>query len=119
MSVHPEFQRGARLFDDRRFFEAHDVWEELWMETSGGTRVFYQGMIQAAVAYYHASNNNGKGAVHLLDRSIEKLERFLPYCEGIDLKQLLSVLKGHHQDFLKGLEQDCISLPDDCPKLGL
>jgi predicted metal-dependent hydrolase len=119
MSVHPDFLRGARLFDACSFFEAHDVWEELWMETSGGSRVFYQGMIQTAVAYYHAANNNGKGAVHLLDRSMVKLERFLPSFEGVDLIALLRVLKDHHRFFLDGLEHGSISLPVDCPKLGL
>lgn len=89
------------------------------METPGERRVFYQGMIQAAVAYYHASNGNGKGAAHLLERSMEKLEHFTPQCEGVDVQKLLLALKAHLGYFVEGLKMGSISLPDDCPKLGL
>jgi uncharacterized protein len=119
MSASMEFLRGARYFDEGRFFEAHDVWEELWMETTGRARVFYQGMIQAAIAYYHASNNNAKGAAHLMTRSIEKLEQCTPSLEGVDLDALLPALRAHELQFLRALDGGTISLPTDCPKLDL
>jgi hypothetical protein len=53
---------GVRFFNDGDFFEAHEVWEGLWLETSGPERRFYQGLIQAAVALYHFGNGNLRGA---------------------------------------------------------
>lgn len=119
MSANHDFLLGARFFDEGRFFEAHDVWEELWMETTGRKRVFYQGMIQLAVAYYHASNSNAKGAAHLITRSIEKLEQFLPSLEGVDLEAILPVVRRHQSLFHQALDNGSIEIPTDCPKLDL
>ncbi|MEK9139339.1 MAG: DUF309 domain-containing protein [Bacteroidota bacterium] len=47
------FERGVEEFNSQRFFEAHDTWEELWRETTGPQRLFYQGLIQTAVGFYH------------------------------------------------------------------
>lgn len=89
------FAEGVRLFNQRCFFDAHDVWEELWTETRGVKKLFFQGLIQVAVAYYHALNANNAGAANLLPRAIEKLQRYAPSCCGIDLEPLLPVLRNH------------------------
>src|SRR5262245_54282863 len=47
---------GIQLFNHRDFFEAHEVWEDLWQECAGPERRFYQGLIQAAVGLLHFSN---------------------------------------------------------------
>lgn len=86
---------GVRLFNQRCFYDAHDVWEDLWTETRGEKKLFFQGLIQAAVAYYHALNANNAGAANLLPRAIDKLQCYAPsYC-GIDLEPLLAVLREH------------------------
>lgn len=86
---------GVRLFNQHRFFDAHDAWEDLWTETRGEKKLFLQGLIQAAVAYYHALNANNAGAASLLPRAIDKLQRYTPSCCGIDLESLLPVLREH------------------------
>ena len=118
MNEEQAFSLGVRYFNQRRFFEAHDVWEELWMETSGQQRVFYQGLIQTAIAYYHAENQNPKGAAHLIHRAIEKLELFRPSSEGVNLEQLLPVLHRHAEFFDACLLAGTIALPSDIPLLG-
>ena len=49
------FLKGIEEFNRRFFFEAHDLWEEVWVETVGDHRLFYQGLIQTAVGFYHLS----------------------------------------------------------------
>jgi predicted metal-dependent hydrolase len=57
---------GILFFNSRDFFEAHEVWESLWLELPGGPeRKFVQGLIQAAVALYHFGNGNLRGAKKL------------------------------------------------------
>jgi predicted metal-dependent hydrolase len=56
------FAKGIRLFNTQPLFEAHDVWEELWMEAAGEGRLFYQGLIQTAVGLYHRMDRNYRGA---------------------------------------------------------
>jgi predicted metal-dependent hydrolase len=82
------FTRGIEEFNRQYFFEAHDAWEELWRETTGSNRLFYQGLIQTAVGFYHLTNNNSKGASSQLGKALTKLEHYLPFFHGINTQQL-------------------------------
>ena len=61
----PRYLAGIVLFNEREFFEAHEVWEDLWAESHGDERKFVQGLIQAAVGLFHFSGGNLGGAVKL------------------------------------------------------
>src|SRR5262249_37101593 len=60
---------GIVCFNERDFFEAHEVWEDIWMDCTGPERRFYQALIQAAVALYHFRNGNLRGASKLYKSS--------------------------------------------------
>ena len=45
----PRYLAGVLLFNRQDYFEAHEAWEDLWSESHGPARKFYQGLIQAAV----------------------------------------------------------------------
>lgn len=60
---------GVLLFNRGDFFEAHEVWESLWIDSTGSERRFYQGLIQAAVALIHFGNGNRRGAAKLYHSS--------------------------------------------------
>ncbi len=40
-------------FNAGQYYEAHDVLEHLWLQTSGHDHAFYKGLIQLAGAYVH------------------------------------------------------------------
>jgi hypothetical protein len=61
----PRYLAGVLLFNAGDFFEAHEVWEDLWADSHGLERRFYQGLIQAAVGLCHYGNGNLNGAVKL------------------------------------------------------
>jgi hypothetical protein len=82
------FRKGIEEFNTQCFFEAHDTWEELWRETSGPDRLFYQGLIQTAVGLYHLSHGNIRGARSQFGKALDKLERYLPAYHGIDTVHL-------------------------------
>jgi len=63
----PRYLEGIELFNRGEYFDAHEVWEDLWHDTGGPDRRFYQGLIQAAVAVYHAGNGNVPGARRLFE----------------------------------------------------
>jgi predicted metal-dependent hydrolase len=65
----PRYLVGILFFNEHDFFEAHEVWESLWLECAGPERRFYQGLIQAAVALLHFGNGNVRGAVKLFRTS--------------------------------------------------
>lgn len=61
----PRYLEGIRVFNERDYFEAHEIWEDLWQECGPEYRRFYQALIQAAVALYHWRNGNWRGARRL------------------------------------------------------
>ena len=80
---------AIRLFNDRYFFEAHEVLEELWKQEHGESRLFLQGLIQLCAAFHHVQNGNLVGAITLLERGAEKMRRYRPGYLGIDTASLL------------------------------
>ena len=83
------FDRGVEEFNMQKFFEAHDTWEEIWRETRGPERLFYQGLIQTSVAFYHLMNGNYRGACSQFTKALQKLERYLPVYCGIETEQFV------------------------------
>jgi hypothetical protein len=83
-SYDPRYLAGIVLFNRGDFFEAHEVWESLWMENSGEEKKFVQGLIQAAVALCHFCNGNARGAVKLYKSGRAYMERYDPHYMGLD-----------------------------------
>lgn len=83
-----QFRRGVALFNARKFFEAHEVWEELWLAEPEPEKSFLQGLIQLAAAFHHSGRGNTSGAQSLLTAGIVKLNRFPGDHRGLALAEL-------------------------------
>jgi predicted metal-dependent hydrolase len=89
----PRYLAGIVLFNRGDFFEAHEVWESLWMEAHGPERLFFQGLIQAAVGLCHFCNGNVRGAVKLYHSSRGYMRRVgSPYL-GLDQDQFWEAMQ--------------------------
>ncbi len=86
----PLYLRGIEHFNACDFFEAHEVWEELWTEYHGPSRKFYQGLIQAAVCLFHFGNENIRGAKKLYHSSSNYLAAYRPFHLGLDIEAFLA-----------------------------
>jgi uncharacterized protein len=86
----PLYLKGIAYFNACEFFEAHEVWEDLWKSYAGPLRLFYKGLIQAAVALHHFGNGNIRGARKVFGTSRGYLVHFGPSCEGLDLEKFLA-----------------------------
>ncbi len=71
-----KFQRGISHFNAQEFFEAHEVWEEIWLVEAEPEKTFLQGIIQIAAAFHHYCRENAEGTETLLAAGIVKLSRF-------------------------------------------
>ncbi|MBI2866800.1 MAG: DUF309 domain-containing protein [Chloroflexi bacterium] len=80
---------GIALFNSRQFYLCHEALERLWMKEQETDRLLYQGILQIAVACHHLIRWNYDGAMRLLERGCQKLERFDQECRGIDVADLL------------------------------
>jgi hypothetical protein len=100
--IPPEsFWQGVEQFNQQEFYACHDTLEALWMEALEPQKRFYQGILQIAVACYHLSNLNWRGAVVLLGEGIGRLRDYQPIYEGIDVTELLT----QSFELLKALQQ--------------
>ena len=86
------YRRGIRLFNERKFYDAHEVWEDVWRECDGLEKKFLQGLIQAAVAFHHYSTGNVAGAFSLMERSRKNLAACPEEYGGIRVTALLESL---------------------------
>ena len=80
----PLYLAGVDHFNRGDYFEAHEVWEDLWHECSSADRLFYQSLIQAAVALYHSANGNRAGAERLFSRGRAKMAGYAVPHQGLD-----------------------------------
>ena len=90
----PALLEGVKQFNDGSFFDAHDTWEPLWRKSWYPAKLFYQGLIKAAVGQEHLKRSNRAGAFSQSRDALLLLQPFTPMCMGIDLVQLISEIEG-------------------------
>lgn len=101
----PRYLQGIDHFNRHEFFEAHDIWEDLWREMKGDdSRIFFQGLIQAAVALHHYRNGNCEGAWRMWGFSLERLSAYRPRHEGLNVDSFLAAM-GRALEGLQGEPQ--------------
>lgn len=94
----PCLDRGIDLFNEEKFFEAHEVWEDAWRIEKGEPAYFLHGLIQVAAGFVKLQRGEPKGASSLLAKGAAKLERFVPRRYGVDLEDLLLSVHRWRQD---------------------
>jgi len=95
------FAGACRHFDEGNYFEAHELWEDLWNEASGSRHAYLQCLIQVAVALHHASRENWAGTRKLLASSLSYLEKGRQGGDEVDL----GLLKDRILDFEIALQK--------------
>lgn len=84
------FLEGIESFNEARFFEAHEVWEEIWRSDQPEPREFFQGLIQIAVGFHHFFHRQRTApAARVLARGRQRLQAYLPTRYGLALGCLI------------------------------
>ena len=86
--LHPRAQQGILLFNQGRYFEAHEELEAAWRAEQGRIRQLYQGILEAGVTYLHLRRGNLAGAEKVFRRSMRWLSKWPEVCRGTDIGQL-------------------------------
>jgi uncharacterized protein len=82
-------ERGVDCFNEGHFWEAHECWEEVWRQRQEESRIFFQGIIQAAAGFHRIVEKPILGgAVNNLTKALAKLDLFPERFIGIDVKAL-------------------------------
>jgi uncharacterized protein len=83
-----QLDRGIAHFNAGEFFEAHEVWEALWLRATVEEKPFLQGIIQIAAAFHHLKRGNLPGAKSLLGAGLAKINKYGGTYRGIDVTGL-------------------------------
>lgn len=109
------FNAACQHFDAGEYFEAHEVWEDLWNEAYGPRHAYLQGLIQTAVALHHAGNANWAGTRKLLASAWNYLEKGRTAAEEVDV----DALRDHLLDFENAVQRTLAGEPTELPYFKL
>jgi len=84
----PDLARAVAQFNQGRYWECHETLERIWLPERYPLRLFYHGLIKAAVGLLHLEGRNRRGAALKLRDAAHTLAPFLPGFLGIDVASL-------------------------------
>ena len=90
-------REGIDLFNQERFWEAHEVLEEIWHPATGVDRDTIQGLILTAAALVHYQKDEKSVCVSVLGRAKEKLGT-LDQFKGLDIRSLRTSIERILED---------------------
>ena len=87
------FSNALKLFNDKKWYEAHDAFEEIWNTLDGDERQVVQGILQVSVSQFHLTKGNLNGATILLGEGLGRIKKRTKINLGIDLDSLCKNLE--------------------------
>ena len=91
---------AVNLFNENKWYEAHDAFEDIWNTLNGDERQVIQGILQVSVSQFHLSKGNINGATILLGEGLGRIKKRTYVNLGIDLesfcKNLENILRRLH-----------------------
>ena len=87
------FRNALKLFNDKKWYEAHDAFEEIWNTLDGDERQVVQGILQVSVSQFHLTKGNLNGATILLGEGLGRIKKRTKINLGIDLDSLCKNLE--------------------------
>jgi len=106
---------GIELFNQARFFDAHEALEDAWRGALPEERLFLQGLTQVAVALHHHSTGNLVGARSVLERACRNLTECPDNFRDIDIAGLRRDLAS----FLASLETPASKAAPPYPRIAI
>ena len=86
------FLKGIKAFNNRSYYDAHEYWEDLWVDYQLKDAKFIQGLIQLSVGYFHITNLNINGAKSMFGKCLKKLDLYKENSRGIDVVFLIGAV---------------------------
>ncbi|HEX5491737.1 MAG TPA: DUF309 domain-containing protein [Candidatus Udaeobacter sp.] len=127
---HPYYRAFFRCWNEQRYYEAHDVLEQLWLNTRTADADFFKGLIQAAGAFVHLQKRYEQPlhpkhsrrlapAVRLFRLAQTNLLNFAPWHHALDVAALCQLLNWYADEIVASDYQNNPWSPETAPKLQL
>jgi predicted metal-dependent hydrolase len=99
LSLDPHYLGYFQCFNEQKYYEAHDVLEQLWLKKKDGNYHFFKGLIQVAGAFVHLQKQrlrpthakDGRRlrpASRLFKLAMHNLESYRPFYMHLDVESL-------------------------------
>ena len=89
LSQSEALRRGIDEFNEGRFRDSHETWEELWKDTTYPERLFLLALTKLGAGFAHALRRNEKGMRSQLADAARILRAFAPAYAGMDTQRLI------------------------------
>src|SRR5215472_2448978 len=130
LAMHPYYIAFFRCWNEQRYYEAHDVLEQLWLKTDSDEANFFKGLIQAAGAFVHLQkrfehpshvkhSKRLPPAVRLFRLAAKNLANFAPRHQGLDVAALCQLLNRYADEIVASDYTTNPWSPETAPKLTL
>ena len=127
---HPYYRAFFQCWNEQRYYEAHDVLEQVWLTTETADDDFFKGLIQGAGAFVHLQKNfehpshpkHGRRlrpAVRLFQLAEKHLAPFAPVHHAFDVAGFLKLLGAHREKIVGSNFLVNPWSPKTAPKLAL
>ena len=101
--VDPRYAGYFALFNQQKFYEAHEVLEDLWLaDRHGASGNFYKGLIQLAGAFVHLQKNRLRPSAALFKLAQANLGKYPSPHERLNLHAAQLLIEG----WLRQLEKE-------------
>jgi predicted metal-dependent hydrolase len=125
---HPFYRAFFQCWNEQRYYEAHDVLEQLWLKTKSRDADYFKGLIQAAGAFVHLQkrlehplhakhSRRLPPAVRLFRLAEKNLSSFMPRHHGLDVGTLCQLLRACADQIVASDYKTNPWSPDTAPKL--
>ncbi|MGH7977259.1 MAG: DUF309 domain-containing protein [Limisphaerales bacterium] len=119
-NLDPHYSGYFQLFNEQKFYEAHDVLENLWLaDKHGANGNYYKGLIQLAGAFVHLQKNRLCPSAALFKLARANLEKYPHIHEHLNLQTVRDLIKK----WLDDLERTHFTInpltAENSPKLKL
>ena len=92
-SFEDNFFDALNLFNNQKWYEAHDAFEDIWNTVDGDERQIIQGILQVSVSQFHLSKGNLNGATILLGEGLGRIKNRTNIDLGVDLESFCKSLE--------------------------
>ena len=127
---HPFYRAFFHCWNEKRYYEAHDVLEQLWLKTKSPDTDYFKGLIQAAGAFVHLQkrfehplhakhSKRLSPAVRLFRLAERNLSLFAPEHHGLDVAALCQLLRTYADRIVASDYKTNPWSPETAPKLEL
>ena len=130
VAQNPYYRAYFHCWNEQRYYEAHDVLEQVWLNRDTADDDFYKGLIQAAGAFVHLQKNfeqpthakhsrRLRPAAKLFELAQKNLAPFKPRHHALDVSALLDLLRTTREKIIASDFKANPWSPGDAPKLEL